>query len=134
MVPRQPALHGDLLQASRASSGAAFARTLAGLPVLELYAHHQWRLLRINVAVLLTPGGPLPAPSLPQLLGRALTAMGNTNHDMAKGFLSIAVQVRLLRPSWVEGCSCSQLRAQRGLSAALLGVPHSHVSPHPRPR
>lgn len=32
-------------------------------------------------------------PPLPQLLGRALTAMGNTNHDMAKGFLSIAVQV-----------------------------------------
>ncbi|PRW60315.1 Negative elongation factor D [Chlorella sorokiniana] len=47
----------------------------------------------LTLLSLMVPRQPALHTDLLQLLGRALTAMGNTNHDMAKGFLSIAVQL-----------------------------------------
>ncbi|EFN60006.1 hypothetical protein CHLNCDRAFT_133173 [Chlorella variabilis] len=45
----------------------------------------------LSLLSLLVPRQPALHGSLLQLVGRALGALGNTNHDMAKGFLSIAL-------------------------------------------
>lgn len=47
----------------------------------------------LALLALLVPRQPALHEGLLQLLGRTLGALGNTNHDMAKGFLNIAVQV-----------------------------------------
>lgn len=47
----------------------------------------------LSILSLLVPRQPALHDSLLRLLGGALGALGNSNHDMAKGFLSIAVQV-----------------------------------------
>lgn len=46
----------------------------------------------LSLLALLVPRQPALHDGLLSLLGRALTALGNSNHDMAKGFLSVAVQ------------------------------------------
>lgn len=48
----------------------------------------------LQLLALLVPRQPGLHGALLGLLGRALGALGNANHDMAKGFLSVAVQVR----------------------------------------
>ena len=47
----------------------------------------------LTLLSLVVPRQPGLHGALLTLLGRALGALGNTNHDMAKGFLSVAVQV-----------------------------------------
>jgi hypothetical protein len=46
----------------------------------------------LALLALLVPRQPALHEPLLRLLGDALTALGNANHDMAKGFLSVAVQ------------------------------------------
>lgn len=75
----------------------------------------------LSLLSLLVPRQPALHGSLLQLVGRALGALGNTNHDMAKGFLSIAVQASAtaaaLRPA---GCRV-WARARAGAGAAGRG-------------
>lgn len=109
MVPRQPALHGDLLQASANCMKASWHDPLVcpahRAPRLHLHCDTGSSFQPATggcaacVAQYRTHKRLLPCP--PQLLGRALNAMGNTNHDMAKGFLSIAVQVGWIGGGWL---------------------------------
>lgn len=67
----------------------------------------------LELLSLMVPRQPALHGALLQLLGRALTALGNSNHDMAKGFLSIAVQVgnvlsASVSASFVSGGESSQ--------------------------
>lgn len=85
MLPRR-ALPAGLLRAL----GAQLARA----EYWQTAYHLQKRPPFLQLLGLLVPRQPGLHGALLGLLGRALGALGNTNHDMAKGFLSVAVQAR----------------------------------------
>ncbi|KAL4427705.1 hypothetical protein ABPG75_001794 [Micractinium tetrahymenae] len=79
------------------AAGECLLRALGAQLTRPEYWQTAYHLLKsppfLAILALLVPRQPALHGALLRLLGGALGALGNSNHDMAKGFLSIAVQL-----------------------------------------
>lgn len=99
----------------------------------------------LTLLSLLVPRQPALHGDLLALLGRVLGALGNSNHDMAKGFLSVAVQAsrrkregrggeQLLPKPLLLRLKCAETAAPaHSLAACALPLPPSRALPLPCP-